>query len=132
MRKRKHGRVSSAWIRPELRWAVYLRDQFVCAWCGEPCSLGALTLDHLFPRWSRFRSNRIVTAHRSCNLSRKDQSVADLIRNRVDRKKITKRLRRSLATPVDRVAGRNLYWALKAPKAIEVDFIPTNDSGALF
>lgn len=43
------------WIRPEKRWAIYLRDGLTCGLCGDPVERIAssgrfLTLDHVLPR----------------------------------------------------------------------------------
>lgn len=66
------------WCRPLKRLALYIRDGFRCAYCGEdlrdaaPAEMG---LDHLTP-WTRGGSNdpsNLVTCCRSCNSSRKDR-----------------------------------------------------------
>lgn len=67
-------RRGGAWIRPELRWGIYARDQFRCVWCGQPVGgLTLPTLDHVFTRTSPFYDNhprRIFTACHTCNTSR--------------------------------------------------------------
>ena len=108
---------SSSWIRAETRWAIYIRDRFTCAWCGEHLGAGQLTLDHLFPRTSRYFGNgpkRVVTACHACNSRRRHAAVRDVLRYLParERRYVTARLRRSLATPIDRAAGRALLLLL--------------------
>lgn len=70
------------WIRVEKRLAIYLRDGFLCAYCGSALQDAApadVTLDHLLPR-SAGGSNdatNLVTACRSCNSSRQDKPWLD-------------------------------------------------------
>lgn len=64
------------WIRPERRLGVYIRDGFMCLYCGEDlrrrdnCDV---TLDHLIPRClgGGNRNHNIVTACKSCNSTRR-------------------------------------------------------------
>lgn len=70
------------WIRKEKRLALYLRDDFACAYCGRALRDAApaeITLDHLLPR-SAGGSNdaaNLVTACRPSNSSRKDRPWVD-------------------------------------------------------
>lgn len=63
------------WIRPVKRLAVYLRDDFRCAYCGADLRGYApenVTLDHLVSK-SNGGSNQesnLVTCCRSCNSAR--------------------------------------------------------------
>jgi 5-methylcytosine-specific restriction endonuclease McrA len=76
-RKERQGqdRPSGKWIRSDLRFAIYLRDGFRCAYCGADLHGAApqdITLDHVYP-WSLGGENdatNLVTACRSCNCSR--------------------------------------------------------------
>lgn len=70
------------WITPAKRLAIYVRDNFVCLYCGtdlrsyKPANV---TLDHVVPR-SRGGSNRennLVTACRSCNSARGNKTVQE-------------------------------------------------------
>lgn len=71
---------SSDWLTKALRLAIYIRDEFTCAYCGT-CLRDArpfdITLDHLDPRSTtlapaaRRNPKRLVTACRSCNSSRR-------------------------------------------------------------
>lgn len=72
--KRLNGK-GSGWIAKPLRLAIYLRDGFVCGYCGtdlhsaEPRSV---TLDHLKPqcRGGTHAPKNLVTACLSCNSRR--------------------------------------------------------------
>jgi hypothetical protein len=118
-RRRKPGRTSSAWIRPAKRHAIYERDGLVCVWCGHVPD--DFTLDHLFPRGSRFRDNdprRLVTSCRTCNLSRKSMSVATWLRHiraqGYDLAPVMRRLRVVRHVPINRAAGRRGLLAYRA------------------
>lgn len=75
----KNGRAGNPngmkWIRNEKRLAIYLRDQFCCAYCGKGlhnAKAGQCSLDHLIPR-SEGGSNEatnLVTACLRCNVAR--------------------------------------------------------------
>lgn len=109
--KRANGKKSSAWIRADLRWSIYVRDGFACAWCGT-CVGDDLTLDHVFPVGSPWRDNapcRLVTACRTCNTSRKAQRLSAWLRqlSEEDRTCAAAALRRRHA-PLRRDVGR---WA---------------------
>ena len=72
----KHG---MNWIRQEKRFALYMRDDFTCAYCGAtPADDGIkLTLDHLKPR-SKGGSNateNLVTCCLSCNSARGNRTI---------------------------------------------------------
>lgn len=75
-------RPTGQWIRSDLRLAIYLRDEFRCAYCGKDLH-GAdpfeLTLDHIHA-WSAGGENEptnLVTACRSCNCARGAKKLAD-------------------------------------------------------
>lgn len=108
-RKRRAGRHSSAWIRPDKRWAIYVRDGLRCVWCGDD----AACLDHLFARASRWRDNdprRIVSACTRCNTMRKATPPAGWLRFLRDRGQdvaaIYRRLQVVRYVPINRLAGR--------------------------
>lgn len=72
----------SHWIRPEKRLAIYVRDGFACAYCGDSLRDAApadVTLDHLLPRAAggKNAATNLVTACRACNSSRKDRPWLD-------------------------------------------------------
>ncbi len=135
MRKRRHGKVSSAWIRPELRWAIYLRDHFTCIWCAAPLAAHDLTLDHIFPRSSPYRTNRparLLTSCRACNLSRKDSPIAGWLRARYvsagEYSATLARVRAAMRRTVDRAAGASVYRLLRVPRPV---IIPSESDLAL-
>lgn len=74
------------------RWAVFARDNFTCAYCGNGFHHNQLTLDHVVPDSQGGEKNwqNIVTACDDCNH------------------------RKANRTPEQ--AGMNLYWQPYAPK----------------
>lgn len=63
------------WIRPERRLAIYLRDSFLCQYCGRDLHSAVaseVTLDHLMPRskGGNNRNENLITACRRCNSQR--------------------------------------------------------------
>ena len=63
------------WITPERRLAIYLRDEFTCAYCGVKMfqfKPGKIALDHLKPRskGGSNESSNLVTACSLCNSQR--------------------------------------------------------------
>lgn len=72
-----------AWIRKEKRFAIYLRDKFICNYCGtdlRDAKPSDLNLDHIICRGLKGCSNEpsnLITACRSCNSSRQDKRVED-------------------------------------------------------
>lgn len=106
---RRPGR-SSKWITRVRRVAIYLRDNFLCAYCGRSLvglPPNAVTLDHVRPRalgGSNVSSN-LVTACARCNFTRKATPVrryatpAALARiNRVRRRTLNYALARAVIT----------------------------------
>lgn len=76
------NRNGSKWIRPEKRFAIYLRDDFSCAYCGRDLKAAApeeVNLDHLVPRslGGGNDASNLITACRSCNCSRGNRAYAD-------------------------------------------------------
>ena len=66
----------SSWVRKDLRWAIYLRDEFRCLYCGIHMTQCVMTLDHLKSR-SRGGSNKadnLVTCCQPCNARKKDRT----------------------------------------------------------
>ncbi len=71
------------WITKERRLAIYLRDGFICNYCG--CDLKNIAvpqdmaLDHLTPRSAGGSndSTNLVTVCRSCNSKRSDKPWLD-------------------------------------------------------
>jgi hypothetical protein len=101
--KRLNGK-GSKWIQPTRRLAIYLRDGFLCAYCGtdlHAANRRDVTLDHLKPqcRGGDHSTKNLVTACLTCNSKRQAQSwvsfcapgaVERIVRNR--RKSIRRHL----------------------------------------
>ena len=106
---RRKGR-SSKWLTRVRRVAIYLRDNFLCAYCGANLAAlppNAVTLDHVRPRSAggSNASGNLVTACAKCNFSRQNRPVrryatpAALARiNRVRRRKLNYALARAVIT----------------------------------
>lgn len=65
----------SNWIQPWRRLAVYIRDEFACAYCGtalNDAKPADITLDHLVCQINggSHDASNLVTACRSCNSAR--------------------------------------------------------------
>lgn len=74
-RERSPHQPLGRWIRPERRLAIYLRDHFMCQYCGRDlhsAPASEVTLDHLIPRsqGGNNRNENLVTACRRCNSAR--------------------------------------------------------------
>lgn len=144
-RVRRPGLRSSAWIRPEKRHAIYVRDGHVCVWCGQVPD--EYQLDHLFPRGHRLRARErrpnstrwLVTSCRSCNSARQNLSVAAWLRRIRDQGfdlgPVLRRLTVARYVPINRRAGARALAAwrdaenappppLPADCAFAVDGIP--------
>lgn len=101
----RNGRHQPAgcWIRPVKRLAIYLRDGFVCVYCGRDLTHAHahdVTLDHLEPRSNggdNHESN-LVTACKSCNCARGDRALKAWVANPVHRRKIRQQARRKLGS----------------------------------
>lgn len=70
------------WISDVDRLAIYIRDSFMCAYCGRDlrnASARDVTLDHLLPRskGGKHSSRNLVTACRSCNSARGNRPWVD-------------------------------------------------------
>lgn len=71
---------STSWIKKAKRLAIYLRDGFLCSYCGtdlHDAKPAEVTLDHFVP-WCAGGSNEatnLITACRKCNSGRGAKSV---------------------------------------------------------
>ena len=78
MTARKKKNQGMNWIAQATRLAIYLRDGFACAYCGEGIETGnQLTLDHLKP-YSKGGDNsptNLVTCCHRCNSARGNRAV---------------------------------------------------------
>ena len=99
-----NGNGGSKWIRKEKRIAIYLHDDYHCAYCA--CDLveaptAECTLDHLNTGHVDHRATNLVTACRSCNSSRQDTPLAKWAgpaRSKKIRQQARRNLSRHLAT----------------------------------
>ena len=110
-----NGNGGSKWIRKDKRLAIYLRDGFVCAFCGTDLHNANpfdVTLDHLNATHSagNHHESNLVTACRSCNSSRQDKPLAQFATGGALKR--IKNLRRRKLAPY-----RKLAKALIAGKA---------------
>lgn len=103
------------WIQPSTRLAIYHRDGFSCAYCGDVAEDGCvLTLDHVLARdlGGSNDSTNLVTSCLSCNSSKQNKTMREWYRNLRDRgidtSKVGARVRRQLKKAVDRKEGRRL------------------------
>lgn len=76
--KRLNG-TGSGWIVPARRLAIYLRDRFVCQYCGTDLSSADprdVSLDHLHPqvKGGTHESTNLVTACTRCNSRRQHKT----------------------------------------------------------
>jgi 5-methylcytosine-specific restriction endonuclease McrA len=103
-----------------LRYAIFLRDGFVCLYCLAPAESGiVLTIDHVRPR-SLQGSNEphnLLACCLSCNSTKRDMSLAGwklYLRERgLLTATLSRRVKLHLALPVDLVAGQALANARK-------------------
>lgn len=103
----------SNWIRKDLRYAIYHRDNFTCVYCGERfSSLPAKfrTLDHVIPRelGGNNRPTNLVTCCYSCNSRKQDRSIFEFL-DPDDISRVTEQLQK----PVDRKRGKYLLELAK-------------------
>lgn len=97
------AKLSGNWIDKVIRLAIYMRDDFKCAFCRRKLtntrSPFDLTLDHLLPRalGGDHSIKNLVTACRSCN-SRKGARSWKTWGTKKQQARITKQLRRKLPT----------------------------------
>lgn len=104
-----HG---SKWIRAATRWAIYLRDNFTCVYCG---TIGKLSLDHVHGVANGQHDNdpsNLVTCCISCNSAKKALSrrawYAVLRERGLLIPSVQRRIARLTLRPIDRARGRFL------------------------
>lgn len=105
----------SKWCRPSTRIAIYLRDGFACAYCGQSAEDGAkLTLDHVVAceLGGDNAPTNLVTACLSCNSSKRDMTTrewfARLRDDGVDTGKLGPKIRRQTSKKLDRATALEL------------------------
>lgn len=97
------AKLQSNWLDSVIRLAIYMRDDFKCAYCRRLLTHTAcpfdLTIDHLLPRalGGDHSIKNLVTACRSCN-SRKGARSWLTWATKAQRKRIIKQRRRVLPT----------------------------------
>jgi hypothetical protein len=73
---------SSAWIRRNKRWTIYITNNYQCAYCGRTLfEIDVLTLDHLVPieLGGTNHASNLVVACRSCNSKKADTNLNDFL-----------------------------------------------------
>lgn len=79
---KRYGWNGGSWISKHKRLAIYLRDGFLCCYCGSDlhdAKPSDINLDHIKPR-SKGGSNsetNLITACKSCNSQRQAKSVKE-------------------------------------------------------
>ena len=122
----KHG---MNWIRQEKRFALYMRDDFTCAYCGDTAADDGvkLTLDHLKPR-SKGGSNaaeNLVTCCLPCNSARGNRTIkafakAVAIYNEMDPTDILESITESIEREIPTAEAKELVARYgSAAKALE-------------
>lgn len=72
---------TSKWLRNSTRLALYLRDDFTCAYCEQKFDRGFLQIDHIIPI-SKGGSNdttNLVTACCKCNNEKSAKDIFEYI-----------------------------------------------------
>lgn len=106
----------SSWIRKEKRLAIYSRDGFACVYCG---TIHRLSLDHLQARevGGTHDAVNLVTACVSCNSARQDKPMrawlATLRTNGINTERMSLKIRRLVARPIDINEGKRLLTLRK-------------------
>lgn len=75
--------MAGKWIRNSKRFAIYVRDNFTCSYCGIKCELegnnpNSISLDHVIPQTdpkSHNDYNNLVVACIGCNSRKQDKPV---------------------------------------------------------
>jgi hypothetical protein len=105
-RRARGGGYGSSWIRADKRLAIYLRDAFVCAYCGQDTrALGGPTLDHVDATGSNDATN-LVVACRPCNNRKGDTALSAFLTScassPIEARAIRTRIGRRTAAPIAR------------------------------
>jgi hypothetical protein len=105
-RRARGGGYGSSWIRADKRLAIYLRDAFVCAYCGQDTrALGGPTLDHVDATGSNDATN-LVVACRPCNNRKGDTALSAFLTScapsPLEARAIRTRIGRRTAAPIAR------------------------------
>jgi hypothetical protein len=105
-RRARGGGYGSSWIRADKRLAIYLRDAFACAYCGQDTrALGGPTLDHVDAAGSNDAAN-LVVACRPCNNRKGDTALSAFLTScassPLEARAIRTRIGRRTAAPIAR------------------------------
>ncbi len=117
-RRARGGGYGSSWIRADKRLAIYLRDAFVCAYCGKDTrELGGPTLDHVDATGSNDATN-LVVACRPCNNRKGDTALSAFLTScapsTLEARAIRTRIGRRTAAPI----ARHLADAIAAARLV--------------
>jgi 5-methylcytosine-specific restriction endonuclease McrA len=117
MATHKRNWQGSKWCRPEKRLAIYLRDGFICVYCGREMSL---SLDHVIPHalGGGNEASNLVTACKPCNSARGKKTVRQFLAwlrvRGADTAGLAARVRNCTRRRVDMAAGKRLLARRKA------------------
>ncbi len=102
----------SGWCRDNKRIAIYIRDGWKCAYCGNVYDRGFLSLDHIhaISHGGTNDAENLVTACRACNEKKSDRPFESYVKNPARRAAIILHVRN---VKIDHAAGS--AW-LKANK----------------
>lgn len=99
-------------LSPALRYAVFLRDNFTCLYCGKPATgRDTLTIDHVTPvaAGGNDDPSNLASCCPNCNSLKRDMSKAGYalyLRERGDdTRPMMRRLNRQAKKPIDLAAG---------------------------
>lgn len=117
-RKRRSAHTPAAngskWIRPSTRWAIYLRDDFACVYCGEvggATNGHTLTLDHIqsVEAGGTHKPKNLLTCCLSCNSAKQNLTqrawFAKLRDRGIETSAMRHRISRCRKRPLDRERG---------------------------
>lgn len=76
VKRSRHGKHNKRVIPPLTNRELFLRDAFLCMYCGHKFSEMALTRDHIVPisKGGKDRWSNVVTACRHCNTRKGDRT----------------------------------------------------------
>lgn len=128
------------WIRPRTRWALYMRDDFECLYCGitlqellADTDGGFLVVDHVVPqaKGGNNAPSNLMTSCYACNLAKGLKSIAAFCREyNYSESKVRHRLYKRRRKSVDhyRVAVDILFGNSKnTPFVQPAEFVPHHD-----
>ncbi len=59
------------------RYNIYIRDNFICGYCGKACSDSEITVDHIIPasKGGQWTWDNLITACELCNMKKSDNII---------------------------------------------------------